>query len=184
MLPNPLPPLDELREAFRYNPDTGVLERRQFRYNKKLKKRVYYDRWSIVGTKHTSGYLVTSYLKLQIKIHRICWALHHNEDPYPLEIDHINRNKHDNAIRNLRRVTRKENCENSDDGNRHKHQKVRITYPDGRGVIVVDSIRTAAQVLNRAYSCIQQHLKRGNTNPLHWSIRDRRTSGILVCYEV
>ena len=44
-------------------------------------------------------------------VHRVIYALHHNRWPQK-QIDHINRNKLDNRIENLREVTRSENCLN------------------------------------------------------------------------
>ena len=43
--------------------------------------------------------------------HRLIWILHNNESP-DCDLDHINRNRHDNRIENLRTATRSENCLN------------------------------------------------------------------------
>jgi hypothetical protein len=43
--------------------------------------------------------------------HRLAWALHYGEEP-SLEIDHINGERSDNRIANLRLATRGENCKN------------------------------------------------------------------------
>lgn len=185
MTPNPLPPLDVLRKNYRYDPHSGVLEARNYTYNKRLKMQVPTDNWRVVKCVSEGGYIVTQCEGKQLRAHRIAWALHYNEDPYPLEIDHDNRNKKDNTIRNLRKVTPSENCENRDNPNRGKQRPVKITYPDGRGVIITDSIKTAATILNRSYSCIQQHLKRGNTNSLRWGRGGSGSggySGICVAY--
>lgn len=183
MKANPLPPLEVLRQNYRYDPHSGVLEARNYVYNKHLKKQVPCDSWRVVKCVSKGGYIVTQCEGKQIKAHRICWALHYNEDPHPYTIDHSNRNRQDNTIRNLRKVTQSENSKNRDNVNRHKHRPVKITYPDGRGVIVTDSIKTAATILNRTYSCIQQHLRRGNTNSLRWGHGGRGNySGIYVEY--
>jgi hypothetical protein len=183
MLSNPLPPLDVLRQNYRYDPHSGVLEARNYTYNKHLKKQVPTDNWRVVKCVSDGGYIVTECNGKQLKAHRICWALHHGEDPYPLEIDHKNRKRNDNTIRNLRKATPSENSKNKDNPNRHKQRPVKITYPDGRGVIVTDSIKTAAAILNSTYTRIQQHLKRGNTNPLRWQHEGKRySSGIRVAY--
>ena len=44
----------------------------------------------------------------KLAVHRLVWKMHHGEDPYAL--DHINNDKADNRIENLRSVTDSENC--------------------------------------------------------------------------
>lgn len=183
MKANPLPPLEVLRQNYRYDPHSGVLEARNYVYSKRLKKQVPCDSWRVVKCVSQSGYIVTQCEGQQVKAHRICWALYYGEDPYPMTIDHINRDKVDNTIRNLRKATPSENSKNRDNINKHKHRPVKITYPDGRGVIITDNIKTAARILNRTYTCIQQHLRRNNTNPLRWEYNGRRyCSGIRIAY--
>ena len=46
------------------------------------------------------------------KVHRIIWCLFYGEIPENMEIDHINGNRLDNSINNLRTVTHKENQRN------------------------------------------------------------------------
>ena len=61
------------------------------------------------GWTHPSGY---TYLSVQengktrnLLYHRVAYALYHDVDPHPFEIDHIDRNKGNNIITNLRLVT-------------------------------------------------------------------------------
>ena len=64
-----------------------------------------------------SGYL---YYKLSIgkckydyvRAHRMVWEAFNGRIPSYLEIDHIDRNKHNNKLSNLRLVTHSENCKN------------------------------------------------------------------------
>ena len=180
---NPLPPMGELRYHYRYEPHTGRLYKRTSTYNRRLKRTVWCEGWREVRTRHEAGYTVTTHMGVQYKAHRIAYALHHGADPYPLEIDHRNEIKSDNRICNLRAATPSENMENRTRINRNRERPVSVTYPDGRGTITVCNIRTAALILNRSYSGIQQHLRRGNTNPLQWRHNGRRTSsGITIAY--
>ncbi len=179
----PLPPMEELRYHYRYEPYTGRLYRRTSTYNRRLKRTVWCEGWREVRTQDGEGYLVTTHMGQQMRAHRIAYALHHGADPYPLEIDHKNKIKTDNLICNLRAVTPSENCENRDHVNKGRYKPVSITYPDGRGTIICDNIRTAARILNRPYGGIQRHLRLGNTNPLQWQHDGRRTSsGITIAY--
>jgi hypothetical protein len=57
-----------------------------------------------------SGYLQGRYRRRLYKAHRVLWFLHAGE--WPVEIDHIDRNRTNNAIGNLRSVTRLENMQN------------------------------------------------------------------------
>ncbi len=88
----------------------------------------YYDekapsclRWKISpGQKIKSGqnagskllYWVVKYKGSRYQVHRIIWRIHKGEIPKGLEIDHINQNKYDNRIENLRLVTHQENAQN------------------------------------------------------------------------
>lgn len=46
--------------------------------------------------------------------HRLAWLLHYREwPPSGFDVDHINRDKHDNRIENLRVLSRQENFRNS-----------------------------------------------------------------------
>lgn len=64
--------------------------------------------------KLTKGYLGISINGKTEKIHRLV-ALHFiGERPYKLEIDHIDRNKNNNKVSNLRYISGKENVKNTD----------------------------------------------------------------------
>lgn len=93
-----------LRERFDYNPETGIMTfKKDYRRNK-------------AGTQ--AGYLTDrGYLRVKLKgkhyrLHRIIWMWVHGTFPVN-EIDHINRNRMDNRLSNLRDVTRKVNANNT-----------------------------------------------------------------------
>lgn len=67
-------------------------------------------------TLDSSGYLQTKLYKdgvaYSLKIHKIIYITFNGEIPQGYEIDHINGDKTDNRLENLRCVTHKENCSN------------------------------------------------------------------------
>ena len=71
------------------------------------------DRKNSVGSYDKDGYLIVKVKGKQFKAHRIVWLLNYGELPNG-EIDHINRNKTDNRIENLRIATRKIQNQNKD----------------------------------------------------------------------
>jgi hypothetical protein len=111
-----LPPLDVLRQLLDYNPETGILtwkfrprkfcktDHEQVRWNKRFSGKQ-------AGLKAKDGYLVMCVLNKQYKAHRVCWSLHWGREPQG-QIDHINGDKTDNKINNLRDVSARENATN------------------------------------------------------------------------
>jgi hypothetical protein len=100
-----LPPIDLLRETFDYDPATGAI-------TWKVKPAMCVSVGSVAGRIHVSGYRHIMYKRKVYKAARLAYALHYGIDPYPYEVDHINRNRHDDAIENLRLATRSVNCRN------------------------------------------------------------------------
>jgi len=65
------------------------------------------------GTKKgAKGYERVMYKKSTYLIHRVVWVWHGNALDENLEIDHINRDRGDNRIENLRQITKVKNLEN------------------------------------------------------------------------
>lgn len=71
------------------------------------------DRKNSTGSYDKDGYLIIKVKGKQFKYHRIVWLLNYGDFPNG-EIDHINRNKNDNRIENLRLATRKIQNQNKD----------------------------------------------------------------------
>ena len=102
--------IDRLRELFEYR--EGVLYWKQDRSSQKCKGK-------------PAGCMTQEYLKLRVRelggaiaVHRVIFAMHHGY--FAEEVDHINGNKLDNRIENLREVSRSQNRMNSGKTRRNK----------------------------------------------------------------
>lgn len=95
---------DALR-LFNYNPDTGILTWK----NPPRSSRFIYG--AVVGYK-TNGYLQVKLYGMRLYVHRIAWLMVYNDWPTDV-IDHINGDRSDNRIANLRVVTNTQNSWNS-----------------------------------------------------------------------
>tara|TARA_R110000868_G_scaffold400521_1_gene675110 strand:- start:341 stop:850 length:510 start_codon:yes stop_codon:yes gene_type:complete len=91
-------------KLFRYQ--DGVLFRKKVRSN-------YVAVGDAVGWKNGNGYLVTSLMNKKYIVHRLIWEMFKGSVPEGKEIDHIDGDRQNNKIENLRIVTRQENMRNS-----------------------------------------------------------------------
>ena len=94
----------ELKQRYAYDPNTGMFSRRT------INSKHGHDK--PVGNLHSTGYLHIGVAGMVFKAHRLVWLYVHGRFPRGM-VDHINRNKLDNRISNLREVTRGENIANS-----------------------------------------------------------------------
>jgi len=95
----------EAMELFRYDEADGCL------YWLKDRKSVA-KAGSKVGCVHHTGYLKTKVKGKNLLVHRLIWFLVHGEWPSD-KLDHINGDKRDNRINNLREATQSQNRCNS-----------------------------------------------------------------------
>ena len=95
--------INMLREYLDYNPDTGVFVYKSRKWNRGGK---------IAGYIDARGYTKISARKRRYAAHRVAFAFIHNRWPMPA-CDHINGDKLDNRIANLREATQSLNMCNS-----------------------------------------------------------------------
>lgn len=70
-------------------------------------------RGDIVGFIDDKGYRATTIDSVKTKVHRVVWEMHNGKIPNGMMIDHINHNRIDNRIDNLRVVRCIDNKRNS-----------------------------------------------------------------------
>lgn len=105
-----------LRRVLSYNPETGALT-----WNPRTEldcSPAQLAKWNIkhagkpaFGTLTSQGYLSGMLFNKQYKAHAVAWAIHHGY--WPTLIDHVNRDRTDNRLANLRDVPHNVNVHNS-----------------------------------------------------------------------
>ena len=99
-----LPDLNYLLDKYLYDPITGKLSK---------KDEFGIDEGEQVGWKDNNGYWCVRVLKQVYKLHRIVFYMYHRRDPGKKVIDHIDGDKSNNQIFNLRACSNRENLRNT-----------------------------------------------------------------------
>lgn len=74
----------------------------------------------VAGRIDAFGYVVVKFKQKAYRGHRIVWEMFNGEIPKGMQIDHINQNRSDNRIENLRIVTNQQNSKNRSMSSRNK----------------------------------------------------------------
>ena len=90
-----------LKSKFEYHPDGYLMLRNPYRKSQKGKR---------IGYINSSGYHCVQVDRKMVRVHRIVFFLHHGY--MPEIVDHIDGDKNNNKIENLREVTQKQNTWN------------------------------------------------------------------------
>jgi hypothetical protein len=101
-----LPTIERLCEVLDYDPRTGI-----FKWKKSTANRV--EPGDNAGTVHSAGYVIIQLDSILYKAHRLAWLMATEKDPGEMEIDHINGNRADNQIANLRLANCSQQSHNS-----------------------------------------------------------------------
>lgn len=127
MKSNPLPSVDRLRTVLRYEPSTGSFHWLRSTTNKTVVG-------SPAGSVNSKGYVLIQLDGKKFKAHRLAWLFVTGEDPMHMEIDHIDRDKTNNAWANLRLADRKLNNENIDTPRHNTSGSRGISFNKKRGL--------------------------------------------------
>jgi hypothetical protein len=144
--------VDQLRIAVTYNPETGDIHWNQ-RPKEQFATESAWSMWHkrffirLAFTTKSNGYFTGRVCGTTIKAHRAAWALCYGEWPSQ-HLDHINGNRSDNRIENLRLATPKEN------GRNQKRHKTNTSGHAG----VVWSVRQRRWCARIVVDGIRQHL--------------------------
>lgn len=119
-----------LRELFEYD-SRGTFVRRISRGSSR--------KGDFLIPKCTTRYMSICVDYVSILYHRAVWTYHYGKISDDFEIDHINRNTHDNRIENLRKTKRYQNAQNISLSTRNKsgHRGVSWNSADKRWVAQV-----------------------------------------------
>ena len=115
--------LARIMDAVSYDPDSGLLHWKErgadaFTKGKRTAKQkaqifnAHYAGKTAFSSLTSAGYLAGTFEKKSVKAHRVAWALHYGEWP-ELPIDHINGERSDNRLQNLRLANQAQNSRNS-----------------------------------------------------------------------
>jgi len=112
-----LPPCDYVRQLLDYNPENGAfawLPRPRDMFNSLRAYAVWNAKYAgkRAGCIQQDGYRIINIHSSLYLAHRLAWLLVYGE-PIPSELDHIDRNKLNNRIDNLREATRAQNIANA-----------------------------------------------------------------------
>lgn len=142
--------IEALRSLLRYDPETG-----HFWWLQASPKR---DMSKPAGFGNGRGYLLIRIGIHRYLAHRLAWFFVYGQ--WPQELDHINRDRSDNRLCNLRTATRSENMTNSS-GWAESTLGVKNVSRHRSGFRVQIS-RNGLNVLDKQYHCLGQAVKERN----------------------
>ena len=120
---------DEMLHYFNYFPESGIFTHK----NPRAKKMV----GSVAGTLTNNGYIRLSIKGKQFSASRVAWVVSVGQIPKDMDIDHIDRNRSNNRLSNLRLATASENRNNATPKFGETQDRYFTLHKSGRWQVVV-----------------------------------------------
>lgn len=123
---------DDVLDILRYEPETGFLYWLPRTFGKEASR--FNSRWS--GKRAGCGSIVDGYRRISLTIngvrkvhfeHRLIWFMIHGSWPIG-DIDHLNHDRNDNRIENIRDVSKSDNQKNGGLGTRNKSGHIGVCW--------------------------------------------------------
>ena len=131
----------------------------QLRYNDGI---LYWKEWRRgrkrsleAGTVNSKGYVKLTVDGVQIYAHRVVWIMRNGDIPQGMEIDHINHDRTDNRIENLRLVTRSINGRNLSMRSNNASGHIGIIWYENRGKYKVNVKVDGRLIYGGWHTCIE-----------------------------
>ena len=120
IVPRPELTAEYLRSILSYDPETGI-----FTWKVSTGPRV--RAGEVAGSVNSKGYLLIMVHSRSHRAHRLAWLYVYGTWPED-QLDHINRNRSDNRISNLREVTNKQNHQNRSKSSNSKSGHLGVSW--------------------------------------------------------
>jgi hypothetical protein len=117
--------LERLHELLDYNADTGVFVWSS--YNSRNTRK-----GMVAGTKLSNRYIRIFIFGKLYQAHRLAWYMYYGKEP-EYGIDHIDGDKHNNRISNLRDVPQSSNCKNKSISSANSSGFTGVTFLKSKG---------------------------------------------------
>ncbi len=143
MAKKPLPTPVDLRQLLRYEPETGKLFWREAplslfadagypaAHRRALWNGKYAGKEALCYRDHAANYAYGTVFGTKVYAHRAIVAI--DQGAWPPEVDHINGDRTDNRLSNLRAVTRPENAKNRPMQSRNKSGVIGVSWDKSSG---------------------------------------------------
>ena len=150
-----------VRRVLKYDENTGVFTWKLANSQVKRGQRA--------GAKNNEGYINIRLRKHTYPAHRLAWCHYYGEEPTGFVIDHINGDRTDNRIKNLRKATIKENAQNIAKQNRKTGSRYKgvARRTNGKWMAYIeedgkrDYLGTFATEAEAAMARVEEEKKRG-----------------------